>query len=101
MSAKIKELEYALAAAHLQLRAGSDPPEDGGDRNPDCYQTARRRSYGDSSGSLAIDQDGVSRYYGDTAASEVCPVLPHYFRKGSDIVSILQYFTGLIPVRSC
>ena len=76
MSAKIKELECALAAAHLQLRAGSNPPDDAGDRtdrNPDWGPAGQRRSYGVNSGSLAIDQEGVSRYYGDTASSEVRP----------------------------
>ena len=71
MSAKIKELECALAAAHLQLRSGSEPPEESGDRTQEWHHTNRRRSYGESTGSLAIDQDGVSRYYGDTASSEV------------------------------
>ncbi len=71
MSAKIKELESALAAAHLQLRVGTEPPEESQGRDPSTRTGVRRRSYGDGTGSLAIDQDGMSRYYGDTAASEV------------------------------
>lgn len=94
MSAKIKELECALAAAHLQLRSGSDPPEDSVDRNPDMDPIARRRSYGESSGSLAIDQDGVSRFYGDTASSEVrgsCPAVPDDLSESFDVSISLAF----------
>ncbi len=69
MSAKIKELENALAAAHLH--AGLDLPGGDQDRDPHHHYNERRRSYEESPGSLAMDQDGLSRYYGDTAASEV------------------------------
>lgn len=70
MSAKIKELESALAAAHLQIRTRSTSPED---RQPENKGVtgARRRMYGLGTGSLAIDEEGLSRYYGDTSASEV------------------------------
>ncbi|KAJ3527260.1 hypothetical protein NM688_g8153 [Phlebia brevispora] len=77
MTAKIKELESALAAAHLQLRSGNYQSEYSRERNFQNSLSCKRRPYGGSPGSLAIDQDGVSRYYGDTASSE--------------------YFTGLIP----
>ena len=103
MSAKIKELECALAAAHLQLRSGSDPPEDSIDRNPDLDPIARRRSYGESSGSLAIDQDGVSRFYGDTASSEVRgfpPVASDYLSESFDDSILLAFFrcvSSLLP----
>ena len=72
MSAKIKDLESALAAAHLQMRAQTDPPE-GSSKG---YTGTRQRSYGVGTGSLAIDNEGVSQYFGDTSASEVSePVL--------------------------
>lgn len=70
MSVKIKELEGALAAAHLQIRTQSDSPEDAPEKKG--HAGARRRSYGVGTGSLAIDGEGLARYYGDTSASEVC-----------------------------
>ena len=71
MSAKIKELESALAAAHLQLQATPEEPEDTDTRDPKKHGTSRQRMYGDSAGSLAIDPNGIAVYFGDTAASEV------------------------------
>jgi hypothetical protein len=70
MTAKIKELEFALAAAHLQIRANSDPPESPGDTTKSLRDN-RRRSCGVGTGSLAIDNEGVARYFGDTSAPEV------------------------------
>lgn len=79
MTAKIEELESALAAAHLQLHAATNGYVD---RRPQTTVfTGRRRPLGQSSGSLAIDQDGVSKYYGDTAASEVCLPSHIYIRR--------------------
>ncbi len=69
MTAKIEELESALAAAHLQLHATADHVDHGPQTT---LFTERRRPFFQGSGSLAIDQDGVSKYHGDTAASEVC-----------------------------
>ena len=69
-AAKIKELEDALAMAHLQIRAQSEPPEDKTEAKE--LTGARRRVCGVASGSLAIDREGLSRYFGDTSASEVC-----------------------------
>lgn len=77
MSAKIKELESALAAAHLQIRSQSDSPQD--ETEGKGLIGCRRRMYGVGTGSLAIDNEGLSRYYGDTSASEVCVEhIPHY-----------------------
>lgn len=70
MEAKIKELESALANAHLQYGIDSEAEEEGDSRDPQCVR-GRRRPYGEGSGSLAIDSDGVSRFHGDTAQSEV------------------------------
>ncbi|EKM49978.1 uncharacterized protein PHACADRAFT_213749 [Phanerochaete carnosa HHB-10118-sp] len=75
MSAKIKELESALATAHLQIQTQSDPPEDAAAKKG-CTGS-RRRSYGVGAGSLAINSEGLARYYGDTSESE--------------------YFFGLLP----
>lgn len=69
MSAKIKELESALAAAHLQIRSQPGSPADEVDSKG--VTGCRRRMYGVGTGSLAIDKEGLSRYYGDTSASEV------------------------------
>lgn len=72
MTAKIKELEDALAAAHLQIRQpASEPPEETHSTHKSLVGT-RRRSYGTGTGSLALDDEGRARYYGDTAASEAC-----------------------------
>ena len=92
MSTRIRELESALEAAHLQLRA-ENHRTDYSQKDP---SNARRRPCGQGSGSLAIDQDGAARYYGDTASSEV--------RSPSLVMTVgllnnIQYFTGLIPVR--
>lgn len=71
MTAKIKELEDALAAAHLQIRQStSEPPEETHPTHEGLVD-ARRRSYGTGTGSLALDDEGRAQYYGDTAASEV------------------------------
>lgn len=75
MTAKIKELESALAVAHLQIRSRPDPPDECQPENKGTTG-ARRRMYGVGTGSLAIDKEGLSRYYGDTSASEVSLYLP-------------------------
>lgn len=71
MASKIKELESALAAARLQMNASVDPPEECDGREPDNQRPIRRRAYGEGSGTLAINEDGVSNFHGDTAQSEV------------------------------
>ena len=75
MTAKIKELESALAAAHLQIRQQSDPPEDL--PSGKGFTGSRRRSYGVGTGSLAINNEGLARYFGDTSASEVSTLVLH------------------------
>ena len=92
MSTRIRELESALEAAHLQLRA-ENHRTDYSQKDP---SNARRRPCGQGSGSLAIDQDGAARYYGDTASSEVCPSCLMIEAVG--LLNNKQYFTGLIPV---
>ena len=66
-AARIRDLEAALTPRQARdLRAqGADKPETQGPTG------ARRRMYGVGSGSLAIDKQGLSRYYGDTTQSEV------------------------------
>ena len=96
MEAKIKELEEQLAAAHLHMSNGPESLEETDGRDPHSESNKMRRPYGDGSGCgcLAIDREGVSRYHGDTAQSDVSrPCL--FSRSETDV---FQYLSGLIPV---
>ncbi|KIP10047.1 hypothetical protein PHLGIDRAFT_125875, partial [Phlebiopsis gigantea 11061_1 CR5-6] len=63
-TARIRDLEAALTQRQPRDRSAQAADK------PESSAGARRRMYGVGSGSLAIDKDGLSRYYGDTTLSE-------------------------------
>lgn len=71
MTARIKELEAALSEAQSTVQSASRAPPPQVPEEPNREPDAEVHRLIEAVGSLAINDDGASKYHGSTSSSEV------------------------------